>query len=79
MFVTRSFEEIYMKLKSVLKPTFSFLPTTSSSISRHTDFLECIRINLACGTSLPEWMTSFLDDDPATYENASELELYTMR
>ncbi|XP_035229198.1 uncharacterized protein LOC118201244 isoform X1 [Stegodyphus dumicola] len=79
MFITRPFEVIYTKLKSVLKPQFSFSPITSGSVSKHTDFFECVRISLACGTSLPDWLTAFLDNDPMTYENASAMELYCMR
>ncbi|GIZ00419.1 uncharacterized protein CEXT_688471 [Caerostris extrusa] len=78
-FVTRPVEEIYEKLKAILKPQVSFLPATTNTIINLIDYLDVIRLNLAMGISLPDWLTSFLDNDPATYKNHSSLELYFMR
>ncbi|KAG8179981.1 hypothetical protein JTE90_016354 [Oedothorax gibbosus] len=81
MFVTKPFEDIYTRLKSVLKPQFSFLSSSSgATIGHHTDYLECVRVNLACGApSLPDWVTQMVDSDPQTYENCSPMELYFIR
>ncbi|GBM03811.1 hypothetical protein AVEN_231289-1 [Araneus ventricosus] len=80
MFVTKPFEEIYAKLKNVLKPQYSFLNTDSNAITSYTDYLDIIRMNLAAGIPLPDWLTAFTTNAVQNYENSySTLELYFMR
>lgn len=79
MYMTRPVDEIFVKLKNMLKPQVSFLPATSTDITNHSDYLDIIRITLASGAPLPDWLVAFMDNDPMTYENCSTIELYFMR
>ncbi|GFY59455.1 uncharacterized protein TNIN_241931 [Trichonephila inaurata madagascariensis] len=79
MYVTKPVDEIFGKLKNMLKPQVSFLPATSTDITNHSDYLDIIRITLATGAALPKWLTDFMENDPTTYENCSTTELYFKR